>query len=188
MLVRMLRIRDQQRDWTIWITKTGIGYTVKQLANVIYRVGYGERCVANQIQGNNAKASGAGYDISDLDNETQAIKVQTEKNRILTALPQNENKIEKKKSVIQRTSEIASSGIPFKDRGKLGHYVSCFREDDGTLNYLPGQLWHKGGGVFPCKQSEITSRSLLTTVATWHSFTCTRTTLLTRRSRGCRDN
>ena len=94
----------------------------------------------------------------------------------------------KKKSVIQRTSEIASSGIPFKDRGKLGHYVSCFREDDGTLNYLPGQLWHKGGGVFPCKQSEITSRSLLTTVATWHSFTCTRTTLLTRRSRGCRDN
>ena len=25
--------------------------------------------------------------------------------------------------------------IPFKDNDKLGHYVSCFREPDGTLNY-----------------------------------------------------
>ena len=25
--------------------------------------------------------------------------------------------------------------IPFEDGGSLGHYVSCFREDDGTLNY-----------------------------------------------------
>ena len=56
--------------------------------------------VANQIQGKESKA-GTGYDISDLDNETQAIEVPTKKkNRILTALPQNENKMHE--SVIRR--------------------------------------------------------------------------------------
>lgn len=81
--------------------KTGSD-TVKQLANVIGDMAKGTVSdVANQIQGKDAKASGAGYDISDLDNETQAIEVQTKKkNRILTALPQNENKMHK--SVIRR--------------------------------------------------------------------------------------
>ena len=80
--------------------KTGSD-TVKQLANVIGDMAKGTVSdVANQIQGKESKA-GAGYDISDLDNETQAIEVPTKKkNRILTALPQNENKIEK--SVIRR--------------------------------------------------------------------------------------
>ena len=81
--------------------KTGSD-TVKQLANVIGDMAKGTVSdVANQIQGKDAKASGAGYDISDLDNETRAIEVPSKKkNRILTALPQNENKIEK--SVIRR--------------------------------------------------------------------------------------
>ena len=81
--------------------KTGSD-TVKQLANVIGDMAKGTVSdVANQIQGKDAKASGAGYDISDLDNETQAIEVQTKKkNRILTALPQNENKMHE--SVIRR--------------------------------------------------------------------------------------
>ena len=80
--------------------KTGSD-TVKQLANVIGDMAKGTVSdVANQIQGKESKA-GTGYDISDLDNETRAIEVQTKKkNRILTALPQNENKIEK--SVIRR--------------------------------------------------------------------------------------
>ena len=81
--------------------KTGSD-TVKQLANVIGDMAKGTVSdVANQIQGKDAKASGAGYDISDLDNETRAIEVQTKKkNRILTALPQNENKMHE--SVIRR--------------------------------------------------------------------------------------
>ena len=81
--------------------KTGSD-TVKQIANVIGDMAKGTvKDVVNQIQGKDAKASGAGYDISDLDNETRAIEVPTKKkNRILTALPQNENKIEK--SVIRR--------------------------------------------------------------------------------------
>ena len=80
--------------------KTGSD-TVKQLANVIGDMAKGTVSdVANQIQGKESKA-GAGYDISDLDNETQAIEVQTKKkNRILTALPQNENKMHE--SVIRR--------------------------------------------------------------------------------------
>ena len=90
--------------------KGSIPDAAKQLANVIGDMAKGTVSdVANQIQGNgersshgkDAKASGAGYDISDLDNETRAIEVPTKKkNRILTALPQNENKIEK--SVIRR--------------------------------------------------------------------------------------
>ena len=56
--------------------KTGSD-TVKQLANVIGDMAKGTVSdVANQIQGKESKA-GAGYDISDLDNETQAIEVQT---------------------------------------------------------------------------------------------------------------
>ena len=80
--------------------KTGSD-TVKQLANVIGDMAKGTVSdVANQIQGKESKA-GTGYDISDLDNETQAIEVQTKKkNRILTALPQNENKMHE--SVIRR--------------------------------------------------------------------------------------
>ena len=81
--------------------KTGSD-TVKQIANVVGNMAKDTVSdVANQIQGNNAKASGTGYDISDLDNETSPIAVPTKKkNRILTSLPQNENKIEK--SVIRR--------------------------------------------------------------------------------------
>ena len=80
--------------------KTGSD-TVKQLANVIGDMAKGTVSdVANQIQGKESKA-GTGYDISDLGNETQAIEVQTKKkNRILTALPQNENKMHE--SVIRR--------------------------------------------------------------------------------------
>ena len=80
--------------------KTGSD-TVKQLANVIGDMAKGTVSdVANQIQGKESKA-GTGYDISDLDNETQAIEVPTKKkNRILTALPQNENKMHE--SVIRR--------------------------------------------------------------------------------------
>ncbi len=80
--------------------KTGSD-TVKQLANVIGDMAKGTVSdVANQIQGKESKA-GTGYDISDLDNETRAIEVQTKKkNRILTALPQNENKMHE--SVIRR--------------------------------------------------------------------------------------
>ena len=66
--------------------KTGSD-TVKQLANVIGDMAKGTVSdVANQIQGKDAKASGAGYDISDLDNETQAIEVQTKK-RIASSQP-----------------------------------------------------------------------------------------------------
>ena len=96
--------------------KTGSD-TVKQIANVIGDMAKGTvaelrsagttksshsvKDVANQIQGKDAKASGAGYDISDLSDEVNAMAVPTKKkNRILTALPQNENKIEK--SVIRR--------------------------------------------------------------------------------------
>ena len=80
--------------------KTGSD-TVKQLANVIGDMAKGTVSdVANQIQGKESKA-GTGYDISDLDNETRAIEVQTKKkNRILTALPQNEDKMHE--SVIRR--------------------------------------------------------------------------------------
>ena len=80
--------------------KTGSD-TVKQLANVIGDMAKGTVSdMANQIQGKESKA-GTGYDISDLDNETQAIEVQTKKKkRILTALPQNENKMHE--SVIRR--------------------------------------------------------------------------------------
>lgn len=80
--------------------KTGSD-TVKQIANVIGDMAKNTVSdVANQIQGKESKA-GTGYDISDLDNETQAIEVQTKKkNRILTALPQNENKMHE--SVIRR--------------------------------------------------------------------------------------
>ena len=82
--------------------KTGSD-TVKQIANVVGNMAKDTVSdVANQIQGKAGKdTTGAGYDISDLDNETSPIAVSTKKkNRILTALPQNENKIEK--SVIRR--------------------------------------------------------------------------------------
>ena len=81
--------------------KTGSD-TVKQIANVIGDMAKDTVSdVANQIQGKDAKASGAGYDISDLSDEVNAMAVPTKKkNRILTALPQNENKIQK--SVIRR--------------------------------------------------------------------------------------
>ena len=81
--------------------KTGSD-TVKQIANVIGDMAKDTVSdVANQIQGKDAKASGAGYDISDLSDEVNAMTVPTKKkNRILTALPQNENKIQK--SVIRR--------------------------------------------------------------------------------------
>ena len=78
--------------------KTGSD-TVKQIANVIGDMAKGTVSdVAKQIQG---KASCARYDISDLSDEVNAMAVPTKKkNRILTALPQNENKIQK--SVIRR--------------------------------------------------------------------------------------
>ena len=61
--------------------------TVKQLANVIGDMAKDTVSdVANQIQGSNAKASRTGYDISDLDNETRAIEVQTQK-RIESSQP-----------------------------------------------------------------------------------------------------
>ena len=80
--------------------KTGSD-TVKQIANVVGDMAKGTVSdVANQIQGKESKA-GTGYDISDLSDEVNAMAVPTKKkNRILTALPQNENKIEK--SVIRR--------------------------------------------------------------------------------------
>ena len=78
--------------------KTGSD-TVKQLANVVSNMAKETVSdVANQIQGkaSNASNAGAGYDISDLDNETNPIAVPSKKkNRILTALPQNENKVQK---------------------------------------------------------------------------------------------
>ena len=80
--------------------KTGSD-TVKQIANVVGDMAKGTVSdVANQIQGKESKA-GTGYDISDLSDEVNAMAVPAKKkNRILTALPQNENKIEK--SVIRR--------------------------------------------------------------------------------------
>ena len=82
--------------------KTGSD-TVKQIANVVGNMAKDTVSdVANQIQGKTSKdTTGAGYDISDLDNETSPIAVPAKKkNRILTTLPQDENKIEK--SVIRR--------------------------------------------------------------------------------------
>ena len=65
--------------------KTGSD-TVKQLANVIGDMAKGTVSdVANQIQGKESKA-GTGYDISDLDNETRAIEVETKK-RIASSQP-----------------------------------------------------------------------------------------------------
>ena len=95
--------------------KTGSD-TVKQIANVVGDMAKGTVAelrsagttksshsvsdVANQIQGKESKA-GTGYDISDLSDEVNAMAVPAKKkNRILTSLPQNENKIEK--SVIRR--------------------------------------------------------------------------------------
>ena len=81
--------------------KTGSD-TVKQIANVVGNMTKeGITDVANRLQGKDEKASGADYDISDSSDEVMAIPVMTKnKNRILTALPQNENKVEK--SVIRR--------------------------------------------------------------------------------------
>ena len=76
---------------------------MKQIANVVCNMAKDTVSdVANQIQGKaNKDTTGAGYDISDSDNETTPIAVPTKKkNRILTALPQNENKIHK--SIIRR--------------------------------------------------------------------------------------
>ena len=80
--------------------KTGSD-TVKQIANVVGNMTKeGITDVANGLQGKESKA-GTGYDISDLSDEVNAMAVPTKKkNRILIALPQNENKIEK--SVIRR--------------------------------------------------------------------------------------
>ena len=78
--------------------KTGSD-TIKQIVNVVGNVAKDTVSdVANQIQGktSNASNAGAGYEISGFDNETNPIAVPTKKkNRILTAIPQNENKIEK---------------------------------------------------------------------------------------------
>ena len=80
--------------------KTGSD-TVKQMANVVGNMTKeGITDVANGLQGKESKA-GTGYDISDLSDEVNAMAVPAKKkNRILIALPQNENKIEK--SVIRR--------------------------------------------------------------------------------------
>ena len=80
--------------------KTGSD-TVKQIANVVGNMTKeGITDVANRLQGKESKA-GTGYDISDLSDEMNAMAVQTKKkNRILTALPQNENKMHE--SVIRR--------------------------------------------------------------------------------------
>ena len=45
--------------------------------------------------------------------------------------------LDKYKSLAKKYKEPANCiiWIPFEDKGKLGHFVSCFREDDGTLNY-----------------------------------------------------
>ena len=45
--------------------------------------------------------------------------------------------LDKYKSLAKKYKEPANCiiWIPFEDGGKLGHFVSCFREDDGTLNY-----------------------------------------------------
>ena len=79
--------------------KTGSD-TVKQIANVVENMAKDTMSnVANQIEGK--AVQGSGYDISDLDDETNPTAVSSnEKNRILTDLPQNENKIHK--SIIRR--------------------------------------------------------------------------------------
>ena len=45
--------------------------------------------------------------------------------------------LEKYKRLAKQYKEPANCiiWIPFEDKGNLGHYVSCFRESDGTLNY-----------------------------------------------------
>ena len=71
--------------------------TVKQIANVIGDMAKDSvKDVAKQIQGSSGKETGAGYDISDLSDEVMALPVATKKkNRIITALPQSENKMYK---------------------------------------------------------------------------------------------
>ena len=82
--------------------KTGSD-TIKQIANVLDNMAKDTVSdMTNQKQGKASKdTTDAGYEISGFDNETNPIAVPTKKkNRILTAIPQNENKIEK--SVIRR--------------------------------------------------------------------------------------
>ena len=45
--------------------------------------------------------------------------------------------LDKYKQLAKRYKEPANAiiWIPFENNGSLGHYVSCFREPDGTLNY-----------------------------------------------------
>ena len=45
--------------------------------------------------------------------------------------------LDKYKQLAKKYKEPANCiiWIPFKEGGSLGHYVSCFREPDGTLNY-----------------------------------------------------
>ena len=45
--------------------------------------------------------------------------------------------LDKYKSLAKKYKEPANCiiWIPFEDNSKLGHFVSCFREPDGTLNY-----------------------------------------------------
>ena len=45
--------------------------------------------------------------------------------------------LDKYKQLAKKYKEPANCiiWIPFENNGSLGHYVSCFREPDGTLNY-----------------------------------------------------
>ena len=45
--------------------------------------------------------------------------------------------LDKYKQLAKKYKEPANCiiWIPFEDDGGMGHYVSCFREPDGTLNY-----------------------------------------------------
>ena len=49
----------------------------------------------------------------------------------------NVMEVDKYKRLAKRYKEPANCiiWIPFEDGGSLGHYVSCFRESDGRLNY-----------------------------------------------------
>ena len=161
---------------------------VKQIANVVGNMAKDTVSdVANQIQGKASKnTTGAGYDISNLDNETTPIAVPTKekesnphshssereqdtqvdnsKESVLGKLymhgymnvdaePMTFDEVRKLakqleipdfdvmelnkyKRLAKKYKEPANCiiWIPFEDDGSLRHYVSCFRESDGTLN------------------------------------------------------
>ena len=83
--------------------------------------------------------------------------------------------LDKYKSLAKKYKEPANCiiWIPFEDGGKLGHFVSCFRDDDGTLNYQDsfGEM-----NDFPLTG---TNRVFRVNKVKYQS------TLLTRLSRGC---